>query len=182
MDLTQSIASNSDQLDYQDFLGGPKTATITEVRKGPSPEQPVEIVLDGLDRPWRPAKSVRRVLVAAWTADSSKYIGRSVTLYGDASVKWAGKPVGGIRISHLSGLDKPLTVSLTVTRGKREPFTVQPLKDAPPPTEPTIPDNVRETVERVKGTDSAADYIKWAHDNNAPDHIIEYIKTNLEEN
>jgi pyruvate carboxylase len=35
--------------------------------------------------------------------------------------------VGGIRISHLSHIEKPITVALTVTRGKKAPFVVQPL-------------------------------------------------------
>ena len=133
MDLSESIASKSDQMDYQDFLGGDKLVTVTEVRKGPSAEQPVEVVVAEFDRPWRPAKSVRRVLVAAWGPDSTKYIGKQVLLFGDETVRWAGKPVGGIRIKAMSGLDKPLTVMLTETRGKRAPFTVQPLPDASAP-------------------------------------------------
>ena len=36
MDLSESIASKSDQMDYQDFLGGDKLVTVKEVRKGPS--------------------------------------------------------------------------------------------------------------------------------------------------
>ena len=141
MDLTDSIASKSDQMDYQDFLGGDRTVTVTEVRRGPSPEQPVEIAVAEFDRPWRPAKSMRRVLVAAWGPDSTNYIGRRILLFGDPTVKWAGTAVGGIRIKAMDGLDKPLTVSLTLTRGKRAPFTVQPLPDAPAP--PPIPDDVQ---------------------------------------
>ena len=141
MDLTDSIASKSDQMDYQDFLGGDRTVTVTEVRRGPSPEQPVEIAVAEFDRPWRPAKSMRRVLVAAWGPDSTNYIGRRILLFGDPTVKWAGTAVGGIRIKAMDGLDKPLTVSLTLTRGKRAPFTVQPLPDAQPV--PPIPDDVQ---------------------------------------
>ena len=141
MDLTDSIASKSDQMDYQDFLGGDRTVTVTEVRRGPSPEQPVEIAVAEFDRPWRPAKSMRRVLVAAWGPDSTNYIGRRILLFGDPTVKWAGTAVGGIRIKAMDGLDKPLTVSLTLTRGKRAPFTVQPLPDAPPA--PPIPEDVQ---------------------------------------
>lgn len=40
----------------------------------------------------------------------------------------SGPAVGGIRVRALSHIDKPLTVALTVTRGKRAPFTVQPIK------------------------------------------------------
>ena len=95
MDLSESIVSKSDQIDYQDFLGGERVVTVKEVRPGPSAEQPVEVVLDEFDRPWRPAKSMRRVLVAAWGADSQHYIGRRILLFGDPTVKWAGNAVGG---------------------------------------------------------------------------------------
>ena len=132
MDMSESIASKSDQMDYQDFLGGDKLVTVTEVRKGPTPEQPVEVVVAEFDRPWRPAKSVRRVLVAAWGSDSTKYVGQRVLLFGDETVRWAGKPIGGIRIKAMSGIEKPLTVMLTETRGKRSPTTVQPLPDVAP--------------------------------------------------
>jgi hypothetical protein len=137
MDLTESIVPKSDQMDYSDFIAGAKTVTIKEVRPGASSEQPVEIVLSEFDRPWRPAKSMRRVLVAAWGADSNNYIGRRVTLFGDPSVKWGGIAIGGIRISHVSHITKPLTIALTESKGKRKPFSVDPLpNEAPKPAEP----------------------------------------------
>ncbi len=37
--------------------------------------------------------------------------------------------VGGIEVAAMSHLDKPLTVALTATRGKRKNFTVQPLPE-----------------------------------------------------
>lgn len=78
---------------------------------------------------------MRRVLIAAWGAEASAYVGKRITLYGDPSIKFGKDAVGGIRISHLSGLDKPLTVALTVTRGKRAPFTVQPLTEPEKPAD-----------------------------------------------
>ncbi|RKT33633.1 hypothetical protein DEU34_2236 [Microbacterium sp. AG1240] len=130
MDLSETIAPKSDQLNADDLLSGPRTVTIVEVRAG-SAEQPVELHLQGLDgRPYKPGKSMRRVLVAAWGGDGNMYAGRSMTLYTDPSVKFGGSEVGGIRISHLTHLSKPLSVNLTVTRGRRAPFVVQPLKIA----------------------------------------------------
>lgn len=127
MDLSDSIIPKSDQMDYSDFIAGPRTVVITEVRPGPSVEQPVDIILTEFDRPWRPSKSMRRVLVAAWGADSNNYIGRRMTLFGDPSVKWGGIAIGGVRISHISHITKPLTVALTESKGKRKPFSVDPL-------------------------------------------------------
>lgn len=132
MDMTESIAPKSDQMDYEDLLGGERAFTIQEVRRGPSSEQPVEIVLAEFPRPWRPAKSMRRILVHCWGADGSQYVGKRVLLFSDPTVLWAGKPVGGIRIKALSGIDGPQTVALTVSRGKREPFTIQPLTETTP--------------------------------------------------
>lgn len=98
-------------------------------------EQPVEIHLrEYPGRPFKPGKSMRRVLVAIWGPDSAAYVGRTLTLYGDPGVKFGGQVVGGIRISHMSHMDKPVEVSLTVTRGKRAPFKV-----TPPTTKPTQP-------------------------------------------
>ena len=52
-------------------------------------------------------------------------------MVGNPDVKYAGKAVGGIQIEAVSHIDKPIKMALTVSRGKREPFTIQPLADAP---------------------------------------------------
>lgn len=127
VDMRASIAPNSDQLNFEDFTAGPQTYTVTDVTRG-TKDQPVFIHLaEAGGRTYRPSKSMRRVIVAGWTADAKTYPGRALTLYGDPAVRWAGKPVGGIRISHMSHIDGPLTVQLVTGPGKREPFTVQPL-------------------------------------------------------
>lgn len=130
MDILKTTEPRSDQQNFDDYMGGPKTVTIVEVKRG-SAEQPVELHLDEYPgRPYKPGKSMRRVLVAAWGPEASVYVGRKLTLYGDPSIRFGKEAVGGIRISHLSHLTEPLTISLTVTRAKRAPFIVQPL-DAP---------------------------------------------------
>ena len=137
MDITDSLAANSAQQNYDEYLAGPKTVTVAEVTQG-TVEQPVNVELvEFPGKPFKPAKSVRRVLAAAWGTDASQWTGRRLTIYGDPSVRYGGKEVGGLRVSHVSHIDKPITVALTVTRGKRAPFTVQPLPDAPAP--PPIP-------------------------------------------
>ena len=126
MDISETTQAKSDQQNYDDYAGGiVRTVTIAEVRKGSS-EQPVEIhLVEFPGKPFKPAKTVRRVLVAAWGKDGEAYDGRTMTLYGDPTVRFGGAVVGGIRISHLSHIDKPLTLSLTTTRGKRAPVTIQ---------------------------------------------------------
>ena len=134
MDLTDTIAPRSDQLNAEDLLSGPRTVTITDVHQGASTEQPVDIVTAefGTGRPWKPSKTVRRILVAAWGPEASAYVGRRATIYRDPDVKFGGMAVGGIRVSHLSHIDQPLTVALTVAKGKRAPFVVKPLTEPAP--------------------------------------------------
>ncbi len=131
MDLSDTIAPTSDQLDAVDLLGGPRTFTIEKVSAG-NAEQPVNIKLAEFPRVWRPGKSMRRVLVACWGPDAATYVGRRVTLFCDTTVRFGGQEVGGTRISHLSHIEKPQKVALLVTRGKSAMYVVQPLVEAAP--------------------------------------------------
>lgn len=135
LDITESLTPKSDQLDAVDLLAGPRTFTIEKVSKG-NPDQPFNFHLAEFPRVWRPGKSMRRVIATAWGTKTSAYIGQRVTLYCDGSVKFGGEAVGGTRISHMTGIDKPLKVPLIVTKGKSAVFTVQPLKEAPKPAQP----------------------------------------------
>lgn len=141
MDLTESIAPKSDQINAEDLLTGPRTFTISEVRAG-SAEQPFDFHLAELPgRPYRPSKSMRRVIVDAWGKEGSVYAGRRLTLYRDPEVTFGRDKVGGIKISHLSHIEKRRSLALTVTRGQRKPHTVDPLPDAAPPQpEPSVED------------------------------------------
>ena len=140
MDIAATLEAKSSQLNTDDLIAGPKTITITKVSAG-SAEQPVAVSFEGDGgKPWYPCKSMRRVLVAAWGADASQYVGRRMTLFRDPSVLYGGIAVGGIRVSHLSDLDGPLSIALTVTRQKRSPYKVQPLPASPPaPAKPAPP-------------------------------------------
>lgn len=134
MDLSKSIEPRSDQINADDFIVGPQTVTITGVSAGTA-EQPVNVELaEYPGRPFKPSKGMRRVLVAAWGKDSSAYVGQSLTLYRDPEVTFGRDKVGGIRISHMTGIDGPLEVALTRAFGKRLPFVVQPLVIDPVPT------------------------------------------------
>ena len=153
MDLSDSIVPRSDQINADDLIAGPITVTITDTKPGEA-EQPVDILLvETPGRAYRPSKSMRRVLVKLWGPKSADYAGRRLTIYNDPSVTWAGKAVGGIRISHASHIDKPVTMSLALAKGKLAPFTVQPLPDQPAP--PPIPsfqteDDARTALDRLR--------------------------------
>lgn len=138
MDLTQTIAPRSDQLNADDLISGPVTVTVERVSAG-SAEQPVDIhLVEFPGRAYRPSKSMRRVLVAAWDKDGDVYSGRRMTLYRDPEVTFGRDKVGGIKISHLSHIEKRLTIALTETRGKRKPHSVDPLPEVAPAPSPTL--------------------------------------------
>lgn len=130
MDMIGTIEPKSDQQNYDDYITGPKTVTVTEVRVVKA-DQPVEIHLAEFPgRPYKPNLSMRRVILNAWGQGAEGWVGRSMRLYGDPTVRWGKQEVGGIKVSHLSHIDEPKTLMLTVTRGRKEPFTVQPLDTA----------------------------------------------------
>ena len=129
MDMTTSIVPKSDQLNADDLMTGPVTVTIESVSAG-NAEQPVDVhLVEFPGRAYRPSKSMRRVMVTAWGKESAAYTDHRMTLYRDPEVKFGGDKVGGIKISHLSHITKPLPIALTETRGKRKVHTVDPLPD-----------------------------------------------------
>jgi hypothetical protein len=128
MNISNTVIPKSDQTNADDLIAGPKTITITSVKAGSSNEQPIDIHYEGNPgRPYKPCKSMRRVLIHIWGDDASVYVGRRLTLIRDPNVKFGGDEVGGIRISHASHIDAPAMIALTVTRGKRKPYRVDPL-------------------------------------------------------
>lgn len=137
--MASVITPKSDQLNADDLIAGPMTITIEEVQITGGQEQPVSIFFQGSKKAYRPCKSMCRVLVAAWGPDAKKYTGKSLTLFRDATVKWAGMEVGGIRISHMSHMEAPLSMALTASKGKRAAYIVRPLvmtEPAKPATKP----------------------------------------------
>lgn len=144
MDMSSAIVPKSDQMNADDLMSGPMTVTITDVTPGSS-EQPVNVSLAEFPRPWRPSKSMSRVLVMAWGRESSAYVGRRLTLYRDPAVTFGPDAVGGIRVSHMSDLKdgKRFSLALTTKRGSRKPYIVEPLSDDAPASAPVSEDELR---------------------------------------
>ena len=126
------IKKNTDQLNYEDFLGGvTRVVTIAKVEKGRKEAQ-YDISIEEDDRYWRPPPTILKLLKLAYGEEGADWVGKKAMLYGDPDVKMKGVKVGGIRVSHLSHIDGPLTASLTVTRGQTAVFTVDPLPELSP--------------------------------------------------
>lgn len=132
-DIRPTIVPKSDQINSEQLLAGPLTITVTELRVGASDEQPVAIHYENdQGRPYKPCKTMRKVLVLAWGANSLEWVGKSMTLYCDPGVKFGGAEVGGIRISHMTDIpDKGINVQLTATKGKKAPHNIKPLAAKP---------------------------------------------------
>lgn len=127
-DMLKVIEPKSDQINAEDLIGRDMTITISAVQVRPGTEQPVSMRFEGSDKFFRPCKTVSRIIVSAWGADTSKYIGKSLTLFRDPAVKWAGMAVGGIRVKAISHIDQPLKLALAESKQNRKITVVQPLK------------------------------------------------------
>lgn len=126
IDISQTIIPKSDQLNADQLLAGPLTISVSRVSVGSSEEQPVSIFYEGdKGRPYKPCKTMRKLLAYAWSGNAATWVGRAMTLFNEPDVKFGGEMVGGIRISHLSDIPNDIKVSLTTTRGKKAMTSVR---------------------------------------------------------
>ena len=128
--LRDTIIPNSNQLNADDLMSTTKIIKVTAVKRGSSAEQPVSIEYEGMTgNPFKPCKSMRRVLIAAWSEDGREWVGRSMKLFCDPEVKFGGVKIGGIRISHLSHIDGDKQILIATSRGKRSDYSVKKLSE-----------------------------------------------------
>lgn len=131
IDMSQFVEAKSDQLNADDLIGTTRTITVRRVT-GNDGDQPVSIYYEGdNNKPFKPCKTMRRVLLAVWGKFAADYVGKSMTLYRDDKVTFGGLEVGGIRISHMSHIDKEVVVVVMKTKGKKAGIKIQPLANAP---------------------------------------------------
>lgn len=125
LDISHTLVAKSDQLNSDDLITGPVTVQITGVTVRESSEQPVDVHLTGGFRPWRPCKTMRRVLSHGWGNDAEQWKGRWLVLYREAAVKFGGDEVGGIRVRAMSHIDHAIKVNLNSSRGKKQMHHVE---------------------------------------------------------
>ena len=130
--LRDTIIPNSNQLNADQLLSGPVTVTVTGVSRATG-DQPVAVNYDGDNgKPFMPCRTMRKVLIFAWGDDGREWVGKRMTLYCDPEVKFGGVKVGGIRISHMSNIERDLGLSLNTTKGKKGEFIIKRLPDIRP--------------------------------------------------
>jgi hypothetical protein len=184
INLIKAMQPKSDQLNADDFVAGPMTIKVSAVHIGTG-EQPVSIRFEGDNgKPYKPCKSMLRLLVRAWGADSKAFVGRLITLYRDDAVRFGKDRVGGVRISHMSHLDGDLVVPLTVSRGMRKEYTVKTI-DATAPVQTTEDlrqravdwtDKAVKELEPIKG--NAEQVQEWLTKNDAVLKRLQAIESN----
>ena len=105
--VLKAMQSKSDQLNYVDVGNGSLIATIERVDVTNSDQQSVIVHYAGCNgRPYKPNKGMIRVLAGAWGEDADGWVGKTIKIIGDPTVKWGGEEVGGLVIGALSDIDK----------------------------------------------------------------------------
>ena len=130
INMRSTIVAKSDQLNADDLIGSVgKIIRITRVTVKEGIEQPCIIHFEGDGgKPYKPCKSMCRVLIFCWGDDGADYVGRRLKLFRDKNVTWAGQAVGGIRIAEMSDIPNNQTMPLTMAKNSKKPYTVRPLK------------------------------------------------------
>ncbi len=132
MNIREFVKIKSDRLNYEDFIMGPKEFTIARLGKKVDQGTPrLLIFFEGYEStPYWPSLGMRKCLSNpdGWgEAPFSEWIGRRMTLFGEPTVVYAGKEMGGIQISHISHIKSEYTTKITLRRGLRIDFTIEPL-------------------------------------------------------
>lgn len=127
--LRDTIRPKSDQLNADDLVGTERMIQVERVDIINDPQQPVHIYYVGGDgRPFKPCLTVRRILIALWGDNQNDWIGRFMNLYVDPTVSFGNqKNIGGIRVNAVSHIPSTATLKLTVRRGAKKEYVIQPI-------------------------------------------------------
>lgn len=166
--LAKAFESKSDQINADDLVGGPIIVTVQKVTIDlTKPTQRVDVYLDGHDRVFRPCKTVGKILMTVW-GDDGKWIGQSMKLFREPTVKYGAAEVGGIRVSHVTGIKEPRRITVLETRTSRKLHTIQPLEmpsnALQTPFKPTAPANALDLAKAAATGGTAAFRAWWGSD------------------
>ena len=131
LDLSGTIKAKSDQLNADDLIAGPIMIQVEGVTLNKDPKQPVHIYYYGCEsKPFKPCLTVRRILIKLWGADGNQWANKWMNLYIDSSVSFGNqKNIGGIRVDAVSDIPSTASISLTVRRGMKQHFIIQPINN-----------------------------------------------------
>lgn len=135
IELQKSIEAKSPQIDADDLVSGlTLDLTIKAVQRGPSNEQPVQIVCEETEKFYRPSKTYRRALIGCFGDDPVNWIGQRIRLIRNPDTMFGGLKVGGLEVSHAS-ISAPMVFMLQAKRGKKSAVSI----DVIPPIQKPVP-------------------------------------------
>lgn len=132
VDIRAAVKPRSDQLNFENFLTGPQTFTVSKVTPGDR-DHPVFIhMVECPATPYKPSKGMLKCIAQpdGWGDKSSQWVGKEITLYGDPTVIYGGVEVGGIKIGALSGINGDFETLISARRGVRKPHLIKKLEVA----------------------------------------------------
>ncbi len=147
-ELQACAAAKSDQIDADNLIGGiTMDVTIKAVQRGPSNEQPLQLVLEETDKFYRPSKTYRRALIGCFGDEPAGWIGKRLRLVRNPDTMFGGVKVGGVEVSHAS-IEAPIVFMLQAKRGKKSAVSIDVM---PPIQKPTpMPAKVKEAAAAIK--------------------------------
>ena len=148
-ELQACAAAKSDQIDADNLIGGiTMDVTIKAVQRGPSNEQPLQLVLEETEKFYRPSKTYRRALIGCFGDEPSNWIGKRLRLVRNPDTMFGGVKVGGVEVSHAS-IEAPMVFMLQAKRGKKSAVSIDVI---PAPQKPTpMPEKVKAAAAAVSG-------------------------------
>lgn len=127
VDIRAATKPKSDQLNYETFLTGPQTFTVSKVTPGDR-DHPVFIHMNECPAtPYKPSKGMLKCIAQpdGWGDKSSQWVGKSITLHGDPTVIYGGVEVGGIKVAALSDINGDYETLISARRGVRKPHLIK---------------------------------------------------------
>ena len=122
--------------------------TIKAVQRGPSNEQPLQLVLEETDKFYRPSKTYRRALIGCFGDEPANWIGKRLRLVRNPDTMFGGVKVGGVEVSHAS-IEAPMVFMLQAKRGKKSAVSIDVI---PAPQKPTpMPQEVKAKGATLRG-------------------------------
>jgi hypothetical protein len=129
VDIRAATKPKSDQLNYENFIAGPQTFTVSRVTPGDR-DHPVFVhMVECPATPYKPSKGMLKCIAApdGWGDKSSKWVGKKITLYGDPTVIYGGVEVGGIKVGALADIESDYETLISARRGVRKPHLIKRL-------------------------------------------------------
>ena len=124
-------------VDFLRALGGVADLTvravdvITENNAKGKPQSKARLHVAEHALPYIPGAMMGRALQQVWGDDPAGWVGRRLRVYVDAGVTMGRDVVGGVRVSHVSGIDAERVVMVTTRRGQRSPWSLLPMPQRP---------------------------------------------------